>query len=560
MKPDAPEGVRSLFRPIRTVVPGIDVCDQMPLLARHMDKVAVVRSVSHPSNNHEPSVYHMLTGRTNPTLVVPRNQRKRSDFPSVGSVVSYFSPARGMPASVTVPRPIGHDGVTYSGTHAGFLGPRHDPMEVQAAPNATEQVKHPVALPDDVNVSRLNSRRGLLGILEAEDRRLQRSRATEGLTSFHEQAFRMLASPEARRAFNIDLEPPRVRDRYGRNEYGESFLLARRLIEAGVRLVNVTWMYIFPNGRVSNVWDNHAGYGIHGAKTGYDLLRGPVCCQPLDQAYSALLEDLHDRGLLDETLVAAVGEFGRTPKITADGARPLGRCQSALLAGGASAADRWYGATDAQAAYEGQPGVTEDFLATIYYALIVRELRPATEMAGRTASLKASPSPRCSPDPRASDAGSRNCLRGRLSRAVPSTPRSADLAQPAPPETRTSAFVRSAGSGPGEAAPVQPSLRHSRARAPPEVSSHAVAFPTDRFPPSVDELSAHLAGDEPQGARAGRRVAMPADLRVGFRRAHPRASQAGTSGRRPTRWRPVQDQDIFMNTFPDGVAEPGECR
>src|ERR1700730_322025 len=118
------------------------------------------------------------------------------------------------------------------------------------------------------------------------------------LGGFYEQAFRMLSSPVARRAFNLDLEAPAVRDRYGRNEYGESFLLARRLVEAGVRLVQVTWMYIFPTGRVSNVWDNHAGFGIHGAKTGYDLLKGPVCIPPLDQGLFALLEDLALRGLL----------------------------------------------------------------------------------------------------------------------------------------------------------------------------------------------------------------------------------------------------------------------
>src|SRR5919206_2841385 len=112
----------------------------------------------------------------------------------------------------------------------------------------------------------------------------------------------MRASRGAKKAFQPARDPPAMRDRYGRNEYGESFLLARRLVEAGVRLVSVTWMYIFPNGRVSNVWDNHAGYGIHGARTGYDLLKSPVCIPPLDRAYTALIEDLAERGLLDETL------------------------------------------------------------------------------------------------------------------------------------------------------------------------------------------------------------------------------------------------------------------
>jgi hypothetical protein len=370
-KPDAPQGIRSLFAPMKTVVPGIQIGDQMPLLARQMDRVAVVRSVCHGCNIHEPSVYHMLTGRQNPTLIVPRNQRRRTDFPGVGSVVSYFSPPGILPASVTIPRPIGHDGVTYAGTHAGFLGPRYDPMEVLGAPNAREQPAYALTLPADLNATRLVARRGLLQVIDARERELQRSRATEGLDGIQEQAFRMVTSPAAKRAFRLNLEPPRLRDRYGRNEYGESFLLARRLVEAGVRLVTVTWMYIFPNGRVSNVWDNHAGYGIHGARTGYDLLKSPVCIPPLDRAYSALIEDLAERGLLDDTLVVAVGEFGRTPKINADAGRDhWGACQSALLAGGGVRGGQVYGASDPQAAFvKDNPVAPEDLLATIHHAL-----------------------------------------------------------------------------------------------------------------------------------------------------------------------------------------------
>jgi hypothetical protein len=382
MKPDAPQGIRSQFQPIRTNVPGISICDQMPLLARQMDKVAVLRSLSHASNNHEPSVYHMLTGRQNPSLAVPRNQRTRSDFPSIASVAAYFTPPGNLPASATVPRPIGHDGVTYSGTHAGFLGPRYDPLELVAAPNAQEQNAFPVALPGDVDATRLLARRGLLSLIEEKERAVQKSRATEGLTGFQEQALRMVSSPAAKKAFQIDREPPSVRDRYGRNEYGESFLMARRLIEAGVRFVTVTWMYIFPNGRVSNVWDNHAGYGIHGARTGYDLLRSPVCIPPLDRAYSALLEDLAQRGLLDETLVAAAGEFGRTPKINGDAGRDhWGACQSALLAGGGIRGGQVYGASDKQAAFpKDNPVSPADFLATIYHAL---GIDPEAEMRDR---------------------------------------------------------------------------------------------------------------------------------------------------------------------------------
>jgi hypothetical protein len=385
LKPDAPVGIRSHFKPIRTNVPGIEICEHMPRLAQRTDKVAIIRSLTHQSNIHEESVYHMLTGKTQPGLAVPRNQRKRSDFPNIGSVVSCFSRPGVLPATVTVPRPIGHDGVTYSGTYAGFLGPRHDPMEAQAAPNANALPTHPLSLPPGVDASRLIARRGLLNVLEADERRLQRGRATEGLSSFQEQAFRMVTSPAAKRAFDLNLEPPALRDRYGRNEYGESFLLARRLVEAGVRLVSVTWMYIFPNGRVSNVWDNHAGYGIHGAKTGFDLLRSPVCIPPLDQAYAALLDDLAERGLLDETLVAAAGEFGRTPKINGDAGRDhWGACQSALLAGGGIRGGQVYGASDKIAAYpKDNPVGPADFLATIYHALGLSPESEIRDQAGR---------------------------------------------------------------------------------------------------------------------------------------------------------------------------------
>jgi hypothetical protein len=393
MKPDAPQGIRSLFQPIRTVVPGIDVCDQMPLLARHTDKVAVVRSVSHASNNHEPSVYHMLTGKQNPTLVSPRNQRRRSDFPNLGSVVSCFTPPGAMPATVTVPRPIGHDGVTYAGTYAGFLGPRHDPMELKEAPNSREQPVHALSLGSDLTTTRLLARRGLLDVIDTQDRRLQQNRAAEGLGGYYEQAFRMLSSPASKKAFNLDLEPPAVRDRYGRNEYGESFLLARRLVEAGVRLVSVIWLYVTPSGAVSNVWDNHGGTGALGGISGYAMLKEKYCIPPLDLAYSALLEDLSQRGLLDETLVVAVGEFGRTPKINPQQGRDhWGACQSALLAGGGIRGGQVYGATDRIAAYvKDNPVSPEDLLATIYHALGIppeslirdRENRPYSIVEGQ---------------------------------------------------------------------------------------------------------------------------------------------------------------------------------
>src|SRR5207302_3183882 len=203
-------------------------------------------------------------------------------------------------------------------------------------------------------------------LIEDADRRRQFGRAAEAHGGFREQAFRMIASPRARQAFDLEREPPGARDRYGRNEYGESFLLARRLVEAGVRLVSVVWMYIMPNGRIANVWDNHGGTAGLGSITGYAMLKEKYCIPPLDRAYSALLDDLAQRGLLDETLVVVAGEFGRTPKINATQGRDhWGMCQSALLAGGGVRGGQVYGSSDGIAAYpQDNPVAPPDLLAT----------------------------------------------------------------------------------------------------------------------------------------------------------------------------------------------------
>jgi hypothetical protein len=386
MKPDAPEGIRSQFRPIATNIPGIQICDQLPRVARHADKFAIVRSLSHSSNVHESSCYHMLTGQVNPTLVVPRNHRRRSDFPNVGSIVSFFSEPGTLPAAVTIPRPIGHDGITYSGTYAGFLGPGHDPMELREAPNSNEKPAPGVTLPDGIDATRLLARRGLLSLIESQDRWLQSGGSTIALDGARQRAFTMLAAPQAKRAFDLDHEPSRVRDRFGRNEWGESFLLARRLVEAGVRLVSVIWMYFMPNGRVANVWDNHGGTEGLGGITGYAMLKQPYCLPSLDQAYSALLEDLAARGLLDETLVVIVGEFGRTPKINATAGRDhWGMCQSVVLAGGGVRPAQVYGSSDKIAAYPKDQLVSpEDLLATIYFAMGLAPDELIADREGRT--------------------------------------------------------------------------------------------------------------------------------------------------------------------------------
>jgi hypothetical protein len=368
MKPESATGIRSQFATIPTVVPGIDVCEHMPLFARHTDKVALVRSVTHPSNNHEPSVYRTLTGRINNTLSVPRNQRNRNDFPNLGSIVSWFTPAGEMPAAVTIPRPIGHDGVTYSGTHGGFLGGRHDPMETAAAEETPEKPTHPIALQSDLAEARLLARRGLLGTLEELDERYQHVRSARSIDSYRAQGFSMLTSPKAKRAFRLDLESAETRERYGRNEYGESLLLARRLVDAGVRLVTISWMYIQKGGNVANVWDNH---GPFEGLTGTNMLKAYYCLPSLDRGFSALMDDLQREGLLDETLVAMWGEFGRTPKLNAaQGRDHWGAVQTACFAGGGVRGGTVYGASDGDAAYpRSNPVSPEDLLATVYHSL-----------------------------------------------------------------------------------------------------------------------------------------------------------------------------------------------
>ncbi len=366
--PEATDSIRSHFAPINTVVPGIDISEEMPLFAKQTDKTAIIRSLSHDSNNHEPSVYRSLTGHINRKLRVPLNDRRRTDQPNFGSILSCFSPMGSMPSTVTIPRPIGHDGSTYAGTYAGWLGARHDPMEVAAAEETGEKPTHSMELPADLSSARLLARRGLLNVIEDQDRRFQDDPFARGMDEFREQAFSMLSSSKAKDAFSLDKEDPKTRDRYGRNEWGESILLARRLVEAGVRLVTISWMYIQKSGNVANVWDNH---GPFEGKTGYGMLKAEYCLPSLDRGFHALMEDLSATGMLDETMVAMFGEFGRTPKINKNNGRDhWGAVQSAVLAGGGIQGGQVYGTSDRDSAYPtSKPVSPEDMLATIYHGM-----------------------------------------------------------------------------------------------------------------------------------------------------------------------------------------------
>lgn len=385
LKPDAPEGIRSPFKPIKSSLSGLDISELLPQMAQVMDRVTLVRTVTHESDVHEPSVYRMLTGQVDPTMVVPRNNRLRKHWPGPGGIMSCLRPSTvNMPSSVTLPRPIMHDGVKYAGTHAGWLGAQYDPLELPdagfgkvtppaGAPGGFQVItpSWEMGLPPGVDADRLVKRRGLLTLVEAQRRYLDRNPDGVGMDAFRGRAFDLLTSAEAKSALDLNRETAATRDKYGRNHYGEAFLLSRRLVEAGVRLVTVNWMFFRPDGNPLNPWDNHGGTPALGGISGFDMLKREYCIPPLDQAYAALIDDLDARGLLDETLVVAMGEFGRTPKINAAKGRDhWGACQSVLLAGGGIRRGFVYGTSDEHAAYPSEnPVKPEDLLATMYAAM-----------------------------------------------------------------------------------------------------------------------------------------------------------------------------------------------
>lgn len=369
MKPDAPDGVRSLFQPIPTNVPGIQICEHMPRLAKIADKYAIIRSMSHEIKNHNPGGYISLTG-VEPTRDVNNLAPSPDDYPNVGSVVASLKPSsEKLPSYVQLSASfLGDAGALMPGVGSGFLGPRYDPLKVHTDPNAPDFSVEELSLPEGITQARLSRRRSLLKTMESAFRLIDESPQMQRMDTFYQRAYSLLTSPEARKAFDIRQEPEAVRDRYGRNTYGQRLLLARRLVEAGVRLVTVYW------GAHVNApdpfWDTH--------KNNFPDQKEKLL-PPFDQALSALLEDLDQRGLLETTLVISMGEFGRTPRIgqiTANaGTDATGRdhwpfCYSIVVAGGGVRGGQVIGASDETASYPTErPVHPRDLLATIYYVM-----------------------------------------------------------------------------------------------------------------------------------------------------------------------------------------------
>ncbi|OAI41660.1 hypothetical protein AYO40_02685 [Planctomycetaceae bacterium SCGC AG-212-D15] len=371
MKPDAPAEIRGEFKPIASSAPGMPVCERLPRIARIMNKVCLVRSVRHDMKNHNSAGYYSLTGYAPPT----DDQRLRDSrdlFPAYGSIVDRLAPARaGMPTFVSYPYVIS-DGSITPGQHASFLGKAHDPLFIGQDPSAADFRLPELSLPGNLTAERLANRRAMLRLIDQQTELLEFSARAKGIDDTYAKALTMLSSPAVKKAFDLSVEPTAVRDRYGRTAYGQGCLLARRLVEAGARFINV---YLSPTiGGCEGGWDTH-GFND---KPMYPILKNYLL--PLaDRTLPALLEDLDERGLLATTLVVWMGEFGRTPRINKIAGRDhWPTCYPVLLAGAGVKRGATFGASDKFGAFPDQDPVRpEDISATMFHLL---GIDPATEI------------------------------------------------------------------------------------------------------------------------------------------------------------------------------------
>ena len=395
MKPRASAEIRGEFQPIATSVPGVQVCEHLPLLSRQMHHFAQVRSVHHKVVDHNAGAYYMLTGRSplkGSRLIV---SDEAENFPPFGAVLAKLRPLHTLPPFVHLPDVMSNNGFDLPGQRAGLLGPAFDPL-LAGDPSEQGYRVPGLELPRDISSERMIERRDLLARLNEPGGATAESRR---LSTFREQAFDLLSSGAARQAFDLSRESRQMCERYGLPDridrsvearkfgglphLGQCCLLARRLIEAGVRLVTVC-----SGRRIDQAWDTHRDH--------FPLLKRSLL--PFaDRAFATLLADLDERGLLDETLVVAMGEFGRTPKLgqitSSAGADKAGRdhwpnCYSGMLAGGGIRGGAVYGASDSTGGYPLENAVTpEDVAATIYKALGIDADTRISDQFGRPQSV-----------------------------------------------------------------------------------------------------------------------------------------------------------------------------
>lgn len=371
MKPESPDGYRGPFREIATNVDGIRICEHFPQLARRCDQLAIVRSVHHPDVNHTTATHFLLTGEDLPNRAGPVT----GDWPSMGAVLGRLGRGnRTLPPYVAmrpktkldVPRFVEDT----RGQGSGWLGPAYQPFLIDADPNSPEYRSGEFSLTADVSDLRFDRRRSLLEKMGDRLRRLEGQPDLLAFDTSYERAFNLLGTAGAGKAFDLTQEPEKLRDRYGRHMHGQAVLQARRLVEAGVPLVTVFWQ----NDGIKNVsvyWDTHGRNFV-------DLKERLM--PPADQAFSSLLDDLRDRGMLDDTVILWTGEFGRTPRVgqaveggagaTADGRDHWPHVFTSVLAGAGIRGGQVYGKSDAVAAYpEEDPVRPADLIATVYHTL-----------------------------------------------------------------------------------------------------------------------------------------------------------------------------------------------
>ena len=363
-KPDAPLEIRGDYRSIESVVPGIRVGELMPRTAMHTDKLAVLRAVVTKDQAHSSSGYQMLTGVPHSPPSQENVTSKAPNLaPSHAAMVRALRPDReGLPSSVALPYHIANDGeILWPGQNAGVLGRKYDPWLMACDPSRTDFKIPDLSLPEDVSAHRFTSRRTLLSSLDQLRGNSEKVGAPGRFHQQTEQAFDLLAGKAARRAFDIQEESSETRDRYGRNRFGQSVLLARRLVEAGVSLVQVNWTRV-EAVKNNGSWDTHSNH--------FTDLKTHLMPR-MDFAYSALLQDLEERGLLDETLVVWLGEFGHTPRINGNGGRDhWGNCFSVALGGAGIRKGIVHGESDPHAAFPVANIVTPaDITATIFHCL-----------------------------------------------------------------------------------------------------------------------------------------------------------------------------------------------
>jgi uncharacterized protein (DUF1501 family) len=385
-KPDAPAGIRGQFKPIATRTPGVHVCEHLAMLAARSGRWALVRSLAHPSNDHSAGHHIMLTGRSQLPPGFDANAPKPTDWPSIAAVAGAATRRRNnLPPAVVLPeKPVHYSGRVIPGQFAGEMGARHEPWFIEASPYEPaaygaypqyefDHQRRPyrprrkafvlpnLGLPEGLGRRQFGGRLDLLRHLDGQRRDLDRWADAAGFDRYHQGAVALLTDPRVRTALDIDRADARGQDRYGRNSFGWSLLMARRLVEAGVNLVQV-------NLGNNETWDTHGNAFPH--------LKDKLF-PPTDRAVSALLDDLHDAGLLDSTLVVMAGEFGRTPKVSGlpqfyklPGRDHWGAVQTVFLAGGGVRGGVVVGASDRTGGYPARdPQTPENLAATIYRAL-----------------------------------------------------------------------------------------------------------------------------------------------------------------------------------------------